>query len=66
MNQDFLIGTALLGIGLVLIVIGWPKGGESPRLLRFGAALVLYPPFIMVSLASGIAAILTALRRAHP
>jgi hypothetical protein len=52
MSQELLIGATLLVIAAGLIFIGLPnKDGVSPRFLQFEAALVLYPPVIMIFLA---------------
>jgi hypothetical protein len=56
-----LIGSVLVAAGLALIYIGLPdKNGESPRFLRFGPALVAYPPLILVLLGLGAAEIISA------
>ena len=67
MSQELWIGIVLLVIGAGLIFIGLPdKDGVSPRFLRFEAAVVLYPPLVMIFLVGGaaelIAAFLTASR----
>jgi hypothetical protein len=55
-------GFVMLAVAATLIVIGRPnKAGEHPKFLRFGAALVLYPPFILVFIALGVAAVLSGL-----
>jgi hypothetical protein len=52
----------MLAVAAILIVIGRPnKAGEHPKFLRFGAALVLYPPFILVFIALGAAAVISGL-----
>jgi hypothetical protein len=43
---------------VLLVFIGMPKHGESPRFLRFEASLVVYPAVIMVFLAFGVAMML--------
>ena len=53
MLGEFAIGTASVVVAVVLIFIGIPKHGESPRFLRFDTAVVLYPTVIMVFLAIG-------------
>ena len=63
MEQPLLIGLFSLGIGFVLLFLGMPKGGVSPRFLQFGTAVVLYPPLIMVFFAAGVAELLTAYYR---
>ena len=61
MSEDLLIGAVSLVIAAVLIFLGWPsKSGESPRFLRFQAAMVVYPPLIMVFLVGGVAELMTA------
>jgi hypothetical protein len=55
-------GIAMLAVALLLILIGRPdKAGVHPKFLRFHAALVLYPPFIIVFLALGTAAVVSSL-----
>lgn len=55
-------GLIMLAVAAILIVIGLPnKVGEHPKFLRFGAALVLYPPFILVFIALGAAAVISGL-----
>ena len=55
-------GLAMLTVAAILIVIGRPnKAGEHPKFLRFGAALVLYPPFILVFIALGAAGVIFGL-----
>ena len=48
----------LFVVGVLLIIIGIPRHGESPRFLRFEASLVLYPAVVMVFLAFGVAMML--------
>jgi hypothetical protein len=56
------IGVVLLAVTAVLIFIGFPKrNGDSPRFLQFGAAIVLYPPLIMITIALGAAEVITGL-----
>ena len=55
MFGDIAIGLVLFVVGVLLIIIGMPKHGESPRFLRFEASLVVYPAVIMVFLAFGVA-----------
>ena len=55
-------GTAMLVTALVLILVGRPdKAGVHPRFLRFDAAMVLYPPIILVLFAVGVAAVLSSI-----
>jgi hypothetical protein len=50
----FGIGLALLAIAALLFYLGRAdKDGNSPRFLRFGPALVLYPPVVLVFCAFG-------------
>ena len=59
MNFDLMIGLLLFVIFAVLLLVGLPsKSGVSPGFLQFEAALVLYPPFLMVFLVGGAAEIL--------
>jgi hypothetical protein len=55
-------GIAMLAVAFLLIWVGRPdKAGVHPSFLRFHAALVLYPPIIIVFLALGTAAIVSSL-----
>ena len=47
MLGDIAIGLVLFVVGMLLIIIGIPRHGESPRFLRFEASLVLYPAVVM-------------------
>jgi len=56
------IGVIPLAVTAVLIFIGFPKrNGDSPRFLQFGAAIVLYPPRIMITITLGAADVITGL-----
>jgi hypothetical protein len=55
MWNHFLIGVLALATGFGLIIIGRPRQGVGPRLLRFESAPTLYPPAVMVFIAIGIA-----------
>ena len=64
MTEELVIGVVLLATAAGLMFVGLPnKAGASPRFLRFEAAIVLYPPVVMVFFAGGIAEIVTALLR---
>lgn len=64
MSQDLLFGAILLAVAAALIFIGLPnKSGVSPRFLQFKAAMVLYPPVVMVFVAAGVAELITGLLR---
>jgi len=66
MNNDILIGVALLMIAGGLIFIGLPnKAGISPRFLRFDASVVLYPPLILVFVAGGFAELIVGFLRSN-
>jgi|GEM_PF-1274054 len=67
MSQELWIGVVLLVIAAGLIFIGLPdKDGVSPRFLRFEAAVIVYPPFIMIFLVGGVAELIAAfLRMSH-
>ena len=55
-------GVAMVAGALLLIWGGRPnKEGDNPSFLRFDAALVLYPPFVLIFFALGVAAILSSL-----
>jgi hypothetical protein len=55
-------GIAALLIGLLLIWKGRPdRSGVHPRFLRFEAALVLYPPLVLVFLAFGVVTVISEL-----
>jgi hypothetical protein len=54
----------MLVTALVLILVGRPdKAGVHPRFLRFDAAMVLYPPIILVLFAVGVAAVLSSISK---
>jgi len=54
MITGIVTGVALLAIAAVLIVTALPdKAGESPRHLRFQAAMMIYPPIVMAFLVGG-------------
>lgn len=55
-------GVAMLAIAAILILIGRPnKAGEHPKFLRFSAAVVLYPPIVLVFVSLGAAALISGL-----
>lgn len=61
MSQELLIGGSSLAVAAVLIFIALPdKNGVSPRFLRFEAAVVIYPPFVMIFLVGGVAELIKA------
>jgi hypothetical protein len=62
MIMGILSGLALLAVAAVLIVTGLPdKGGESPRHLRFRAAMMIYPPVILAFLVGGVVQLFLAI-----
>ena len=66
MNEDILIGLVLLAIAGGLLFIGLPnKAGVSPRFLQFEAALVVFPPIVLVFLAGGVAELIAGFLRAN-
>ena len=60
MIGEFAIGAVLVVVAVILIFIGIPKHGESPRFLRFDASVVIYPAVIMSFLAFGVGLMLRA------
>lgn len=53
-------GVFMVAVALLLIWAGRPnKDGIHRKLLRFNAALVLYPPLILSCFAFGIASIIS-------
>jgi hypothetical protein len=55
------VGIGLLLVAALLIYIGRPdKNGVSPRFLQFDAAMVLYPPLILVFVVFGCMALLSS------
>ncbi len=62
MTKELLIGAISLAVAAVLIFIGLPRRGVSPRFLRFEAAMMLYPPLVMIFLVVGAAMVMTVLR----
>jgi len=64
MNKDILIGVVLLAVAVGLVFIGRPnRAGVHPRFLQFDAALVLYPPVVLVFFAGGVAELIAGLLR---
>ncbi len=60
--MNFSVGAVLLLLAIVLIYLGRPdREGNSPRFLRFGSALVLYPPAVLIVAAFGAAEIFYSL-----
>ncbi|MDP1584206.1 MAG: hypothetical protein Q8M18_12350 [Bradyrhizobium sp.] len=60
MNLSF--GVVMLLLAAMLIYFGRPdKQGNSPRFLRFGPALVLYPPVVLLVIAFGLAEMIHSL-----
>lgn len=55
MLADISLGLVLFAIGVLLIFIGMPKNGVTPRYLRFEAALVIYPAVVLTFLVFGVA-----------
>ena len=56
------MGIAMLAISMILIVLGRPaRNGVHRPFLRFNAAMVLYPPVILVFVALGAAAVIDAI-----
>ncbi len=55
MTQELLISVISLGIAAILMFLGWPKSGESPRFLRSTVGMMLYPPVILVFFVVGLA-----------
>ena len=60
MIGEFAIGAALVVVAVILVFIGIPKHGESPRFLRFDASVVIHPAVIMSFLAFGVGLMLRA------
>jgi ABC-type multidrug transport system permease subunit len=60
MVGEFAIGAVLVVVAVILVFIGMPKHGESPRFLRFDASVVVYPAVIMSFLAFGVGLMLRA------
>ena len=64
--QALLVGLLLLSIAAGLMFIVRPnRPGGHPRFLQFDAAMVVYPPVILVFIAFGIAALLSWLLGSH-
>jgi hypothetical protein len=62
MITGILSGLALLAVAAFLIVTGLPnKAGESPRHLRFQAAMMIHPPIILAFLVGGVVQLLIAI-----
>jgi hypothetical protein len=58
MLGDLSVGVVFLAVGIVLLLIGLPRQGVTPRFLRFDAAVVIYPGVILAFLAMGVAMML--------
>jgi hypothetical protein len=59
--MNLFAGMATLAMAFLLIWVGRPnKAGMHRKFLRFNAALVLYPPLILVCFAFGVAAIISS------
>jgi hypothetical protein len=61
MFEGITLGVVLFAVGVLLIFIGMPRHGVTPRFLRFDAAMVIYPAVIITFLAVGTALVLRAL-----
>ena len=60
--MNILIGSVMLAVAATLIFIGRPnRAGEHPKFLRFEAALVLYPPIVLLFTALGAVALISGL-----
>lgn len=60
--MDVTIGVSLIAVAVLLVFIGRPnRSGQHPRFLQFEAAMVLYPPVIMIFAVMGMAEIITSL-----
>ncbi|TYO65761.1 hypothetical protein FXV83_15205 [Bradyrhizobium hipponense] len=60
--MNVLTGVAMLAIAAILVYIGRPnRAGEHPKFLRFEAALVLYPPIVLIFAGLGAAALISGL-----
>jgi len=61
-DMNVVTGIAMLSLAAFLVFVGRPnRAGEHPKFLRFDAALVLYPPIILVFIGLGVAAIISGL-----
>ena len=59
--MNLFAGMAALAMAFLLIWAGRPnKAGMHRKFLRFNAALVLYPPLILVCFAFGVATIISS------
>ena len=60
--NNLILGVVLVLVAVGLVLIGRPnRAGQHPRFLQFEASLVLFPPFILVFVALGMAAIISGL-----
>jgi hypothetical protein len=65
--MDVTVGVALVAVAVLLVFIGRPnRAGQHPRFLQFEAAMVLYPPLIMVFAVMGLAEIVTSMLGISP
>jgi bacteriorhodopsin len=59
--MDVTIGVALLAVAVLLVFIARPnRSGQHQRFLQFEAAMVLYPPLVMIFAVMGMAEIVTS------
>jgi hypothetical protein len=55
-------GIAMLIVAFLLIWVGRPdKSGVHPSLLRFDAAMVLYPPIILAFAVFGVVSVISSI-----
>ena len=54
-------GAVMCAVGALLVFIGMPKRGVTPRFLRFDAATVVYPPVPLTLMAFGVTLIFRSL-----
>jgi hypothetical protein len=60
MTLDLLFGVVALVIAAGLLVIALPnRYGESPRLLQFYAAPMIYPAVVLIFIGLGVAELIT-------
>jgi hypothetical protein len=62
MITGIVTGVVLLAVAALLIVTGLPdKAGESPRHLRFSAAMMIFPPIVLAFLVGGVVQLFLAI-----
>ena len=65
MANSLIIGVVLFGLGSVLLFLGLPKKGVSPKFLQFHQMPMVFPPVVIFLLVMGAAEIISAFSGSH-